>query len=94
MVIIGEEGDPSSSRGRRVLGKGAFVAAYLLFGIAAFVLILTAVAGVQVSATDAGAPAEVVNGGVADLNAVVGTALGVVTAGNGIPTGNMGNALL
>ena len=94
MVIIGEEGDPSSSRGRRVLGKGAFIAAYVLFGIAAFVLILTAVAGVQVSATGTGAAADVVSGGVGDLSAAVSTARGVVTAGKGLPMGSMGNALL
>uniref|UniRef100_A0A7S4JVK2 Uncharacterized protein n=1 Tax=Odontella aurita TaxID=265563 RepID=A0A7S4JVK2_9STRA len=35
VVIIGEEGKPQSSRGRRVLGKGALAAAYVLFGVAA-----------------------------------------------------------
>jgi hypothetical protein len=37
-VIIGEDSNPSSSRGRRVLGKDALVAAYILFGIAAATL--------------------------------------------------------
>ena len=36
VVIIGEENNPSSSRGRRTLGKGALVVAYILFGLAAF----------------------------------------------------------
>ena len=35
IVIIGEDGDPSSSRGRQVLGEGALVVAYALFAIAA-----------------------------------------------------------
>eukprot|EP00568_Trieres_chinensis_P008745 CAMPEP_0183303860 /NCGR_PEP_ID=MMETSP0160_2-20130417/9148_1 /TAXON_ID=2839 ORGANISM="Odontella Sinensis, Strain Grunow 1884" /NCGR_SAMPLE_ID=MMETSP0160_2 /ASSEMBLY_ACC=CAM_ASM_000250 /LENGTH=183 /DNA_ID=CAMNT_0025466825 /DNA_START=33 /DNA_END=584 /DNA_ORIENTATION=- len=35
VVIIGEDGAPQSSRGRRVLGKGALAVAYLLFGVAA-----------------------------------------------------------
>uniref|UniRef100_A0A7S2KGP4 Uncharacterized protein n=1 Tax=Leptocylindrus danicus TaxID=163516 RepID=A0A7S2KGP4_9STRA len=43
VVTIGEDGAPLSSRGRRVLGKGALAAAYLLFGIAIAVLGLTAV---------------------------------------------------
>jgi hypothetical protein len=38
IVIIGEDQDPESSRGRRVLGKGALVIAYALFAIAAAVL--------------------------------------------------------
>lgn len=38
VVIIGEDDAPLSSRGRRVLGKGALVTAYLLFGVAATVL--------------------------------------------------------
>ena len=38
VVIIGEDDAPLSSRGRRVLGKGALVTAYILFGIAAAVL--------------------------------------------------------
>jgi len=33
-VIIGEDMKPSSSRGRRTLGRGALVTAYVLFGIA------------------------------------------------------------
>jgi hypothetical protein len=38
VVIIGEDNDPLSSRGRRVLGKGALITAYILFAIAAGVL--------------------------------------------------------
>lgn len=38
VVIIGEDDAPLSSRGRRVLGKGALVTAYILFGLAAAVL--------------------------------------------------------
>ncbi|GKY97977.1 hypothetical protein MPSEU_000755800 [Mayamaea pseudoterrestris] len=38
IVIIGEEDAPESSRGQRVLGKGALVVAYALFAIAAAVL--------------------------------------------------------
>jgi len=41
VVIIGEDDVPESSRGRRVLGKGALVTAYILFAIAAGVLVLT-----------------------------------------------------
>ena len=37
-VIIGEDSNPDSSRGRRVLGKDALVVAYILFGVAAAVL--------------------------------------------------------
>jgi len=33
-VIIGKDMEPSSSRGRRTLGRGALVTAYFLFGIA------------------------------------------------------------
>ena len=47
-VIIGEDANPDSSRGRRVLGQDAFFAAYVLFGVAGFALVLTAVAGFQV----------------------------------------------
>ena len=36
ITTIGEDNNPKSSRGRQVLGKGAIVVAYLLFGIAAF----------------------------------------------------------
>lgn len=35
LITIGEDANPSSSRGRQVLGKDALVVAYLLFGIAA-----------------------------------------------------------
>mmetsp|Transcript_65544 Transcript_65544/g.77606 ORF Transcript_65544/g.77606 Transcript_65544/m.77606 type:complete len:203 (-) Transcript_65544:232-840(-) len=35
VVIIGEDDKPASSRGRRVLGKGALAVAYVLFGVAA-----------------------------------------------------------
>lgn len=38
VVIIGEDDNPQSSRGRRVLGKGALVVAYILFGVSALVL--------------------------------------------------------
>ena len=38
VVIIGEDDAPQSSRGRRVLGKGALITAYILFGLSAFVL--------------------------------------------------------
>lgn len=40
VTIIGEDGAPGRSRGRRVLGRGALVVAYILFGIAIGVLIL------------------------------------------------------
>ena len=33
IVIIGEDDSPTNSRGRRVLGKGALVVAYILFAI-------------------------------------------------------------
>ena len=35
LITIGEDANPTSSRGRQVLGKDALVVAYLLFGIAA-----------------------------------------------------------
>lgn len=38
VISIGEDSNPDSSRGRRVLGKDALVVAYILFGIAAAVL--------------------------------------------------------
>lgn len=38
IVIIGEDDAPESSRGRRVLGKGALAIAYILFGVSALVL--------------------------------------------------------
>jgi hypothetical protein len=38
VISIGEDENPESSRGRRVLGKGALVIAYILFAIAAAVL--------------------------------------------------------
>jgi len=37
-TVIGQDGDPQSSRGRRVLGKGALTVAYVLFGVSAAVL--------------------------------------------------------
>lgn len=37
-VVIGEDNNPESSRGRRVLGKDALIVAYLLFGISAAVV--------------------------------------------------------
>lgn len=36
ITTIGEDNNPRSSRGRQVLGKGAIVVAYILFGVAAF----------------------------------------------------------
>ena len=36
ITTIGEDNNPSSSRGRQVLGKGAIVVAYILFAVAAF----------------------------------------------------------
>ena len=39
-VVIGEDNNPSSSRGRRVLGKDALIVAYFLFGISAAVVAL------------------------------------------------------
>lgn len=36
-VIIGEDNNPDSSRGRRVLGKDALIVAYILFGVSAAV---------------------------------------------------------
>jgi hypothetical protein len=35
---IGEDNNPSSSRGRRILGKGALTVAYILFGMATLVV--------------------------------------------------------
>ena len=35
LITIGEDNNPTSSRGRQVLGKDALIVAYLLFGIAA-----------------------------------------------------------
>lgn len=46
-VIIGEDDNPESSRGRRILGKDAFIAAYVLFGIAGLSLVLTFLSGLQ-----------------------------------------------
>mmetsp|Transcript_17864 Transcript_17864/g.36947 ORF Transcript_17864/g.36947 Transcript_17864/m.36947 type:complete len:236 (-) Transcript_17864:1004-1711(-) len=43
VVIIGEDNAPQSSRGRRVLGKGALALAYVLFAIATGVLLLVVV---------------------------------------------------
>lgn len=40
-VIIGEDLKPLSSRGRRTLGRGALVTAYVLFGIAIFTVAIT-----------------------------------------------------
>jgi hypothetical protein len=36
VVIIGEDNNPQSSRGRQTLGKGAIYVAYVLFAVAAF----------------------------------------------------------
>lgn len=36
IISIGEDDNPASSRGRQVLGRGALVVAYVLFGVAAF----------------------------------------------------------
>ncbi|CAB9496590.1 expressed unknown protein [Seminavis robusta] len=38
VTIIGQDNNPESSRGRRVLGKDALIVAYILFGIVAGVL--------------------------------------------------------
>eukprot|EP00970_Alexandrium_tamarense_P016190 scaffold6254_cov172-Alexandrium_tamarense.AAC.2 len=38
VLTIGEDGDLSSSRGRRTLDRGALVVAYVLFAVAAFVV--------------------------------------------------------
>lgn len=40
-VFIGKDGAPDQSRGRRVLDRGAFLVAYLLFGIAAAAIGIT-----------------------------------------------------
>jgi hypothetical protein len=42
-VVIGEDLNPKSSRGRRVLGKGTLAVAYALFGIAGFAVLLALV---------------------------------------------------
>jgi hypothetical protein len=38
VISIGEDNNPSSSRGRRTLGKGALTVAYILFGLATSVV--------------------------------------------------------
>lgn len=38
IISIGEDGNPVSSRGRRTLDRGALLVAYVLFGVAAFVV--------------------------------------------------------
>lgn len=40
-TTIGQDGNPSQSRGRQTLGQGALIVAYLLFGVAAGVILLT-----------------------------------------------------
>ena len=50
-IIIGEDQSPESSRGRRVLGKDAFLAAYVLFAIAGASLVLAALSGAQLFET-------------------------------------------
>lgn len=45
-VVIGEDSDPASSRGRRILGREAITAAYILFGIAAASILLVVGAGI------------------------------------------------
>jgi hypothetical protein len=40
-VFIGEDMDPSSSRGRRTLGRGALIIAYILFAAAAFFIFIS-----------------------------------------------------
>lgn len=52
VVIIGEDDAPLSSRGRRVLGKGALVTAYILFGVAAAVLAIVLYAVLSSSPPD------------------------------------------
>jgi hypothetical protein len=56
-VIIGEDNNPDSSRGRRVLGTDALVTAYILFGMAAFVVGVVLYSVV----TSGAAPAEFVS---------------------------------
>jgi len=34
LIMIGEDGDPNSSRGRQTLDRGALTIAYLLFAVA------------------------------------------------------------
>ncbi|KAL7457368.1 hypothetical protein ACHAXS_000400 [Conticribra weissflogii] len=53
-VFIGEDGNPTSSRGRRTLGKGALLVAYVLFGVAASVVaiaVASVVMGPQIDVT-------------------------------------------
>lgn len=40
-IYIGQDNAPTESRGRRVLDRGAFLVAYLLFGIAAAAIAIT-----------------------------------------------------
>ena len=47
-VIIGEDLNPESSRGRRVLGNDALAVAYVLFGVAGCSILLALVSGVDV----------------------------------------------
>lgn len=67
VVIIGDDDNPTSSRGRRVLGKGALVVAYVLFGIAAAtvaIAVYSVVSSDSVSRTGGGAPlVDAVSGG-------------------------------
>lgn len=39
-TTIGQDGNPSQSRGRQTLGQGALIVAYILFGVAAGVIVL------------------------------------------------------
>ncbi len=53
-VFIGEDGNPTSSRGRRTLDKGALLVAYVLFGVAASVVaiaVASVVMGPQIDVT-------------------------------------------
>lgn len=52
VVIIGEDDNPTSSRGRQVLGKGALAVAYVLFGVAALSVGLAVFSVVTAPPTD------------------------------------------
>jgi hypothetical protein len=41
ITTIGQDGNPSQSRGRQTLGQGALIVAYILFGVASGVILLT-----------------------------------------------------
>lgn len=56
VVIIGEDDNPASSRGRQVLGKGALVTAYAIFTVVAVVLGLVVYSVLTTTATTAAVP--------------------------------------